>query len=130
MFNIVNNFSMKRDSSDKKEKDTNSKVRKDNKLNAQKNYKKEGMLVCTKCDYECKKESTLEKHRIAKHEDQICQECKEKLPSFMELLKHVAKHHCKYMQGEVEEEQVKEQEKAEKDGVFVFTESMVDEFMK
>ena len=48
----------------------------------------------------------------------------------MELMNHVAKHHCKDMQGEVEEEQVKEQEEAEKDGVFVFTKFMVDEFMK
>ena len=45
-------------------------------------------------------------------------------------MKHVARHHCKDMQGEVEEEQVKEQEEAEKDSVFVFKESMVDKFMK
>ena len=85
---IVNNFSMNKDSSDKKERDINSKVMKENKLNAQNEDKKEGMLTCTKCDYECKKESTLEKYRIAKHEDHICQECKDKLPSFMELMIH------------------------------------------
>ena len=128
--NTVNNFSTKKESYDKKDKDTDSKARKENKFNTQKNYKKEGMLNCNKCEYECKKESNLEKHRIAKHEDHICQECKDTLPSFIELMKHVAKHHCKNMQEEVKEAQVKEQGETETDGGFVLTESTVDKLRK
>ena len=81
--------------SDKKDKDIKSKDRKENEHSAQKKDKKEGMFTCTKCEYECKKESTLEKHRITEHEDHTCKECKDKLPSFMDLMKHVAEHHCK-----------------------------------
>ena len=29
------------------------------------------------------------------HEEHVCKECEEKIPTFMELLKHVAKHHYK-----------------------------------
>ena len=32
---------------------------------------------------------------VTKHSEHPCKECKEKLPTFMDLLKHVAKHHCK-----------------------------------
>ena len=47
------------------------------------------------------KPTTLEKYRLAKHEDHVCKECHEKFPSFMELLKHVANPHH---QDEVEVE--------------------------
>ena len=35
----------------------------------------ETMLNCKKCEYKCKKESTLKKHFHTKHEDQKCQRC-------------------------------------------------------
>ena len=56
---------------------------------------KDELLNCIKCDYKCKKPSTLEKHRMTKHEDHVCKECQEKFSSFMGLLKHVANHHHK-----------------------------------
>ena len=62
---------------------------------------KEELLYCKECDYKCKKEIYLKKHLLSSHGDHICNECKEKLPTFMELLKHVAKHH--YKEGETEE---------------------------
>ena len=30
---------------------------------------------------------------LANHEDHICRECKEKVPTFMKLLKHIPKNH-------------------------------------
>ena len=43
---------------------------------------------------------------LTKHEGHECKECKEKLPSFMKLLKHVADYHYK----DEEHEQVKTSE--------------------
>ena len=63
-----------------------------------KNY----MLSCNECNYVCKKEKSLKNHMLTKHEQHQCKECEEKLPNFMQLLKHVAKHHTKN-QGENEE---------------------------
>ena len=54
---------------------------------------KEQFFVCSQCNYKSKKEGLFKKHMLTKHKDLICRECKEKFPSPMELLKHVAKHH-------------------------------------
>ena len=62
---------------------------------------KEELFYCKDCDYKCKKEIYLQKHMLSTHGDHTCNECKEKLTTFMELLKHVAKHH--YKEGETEE---------------------------
>ena len=40
-------------------------------------------------------EITLKKHMVTRHENHKCKECKEELTTFMELLKHIAKHHSK-----------------------------------
>ena len=37
----------------------------------------------------------MKKHIITKHEVHVCKECNEKVSTFMELLKHVAKNHTK-----------------------------------
>ena len=90
-------------------------------------------IKCTRCNYETKKEATLKKHFITKHEDHVCKECEEKLPSFMELMKHVSKHHHKEMNGEkdeIEEENKEEQGEANKDNKSVFVESGPDKFEK
>ena len=42
-----------------------------------------------------KKKKTLKNHMLTKHEHHLCKECHESLPNFMQLLKHVAKHHTK-----------------------------------
>ena len=54
---------------------------------------KEDLLVCKHCSYKCKKESSLDKHMITKHQEHPCKACHEKCSTFIELLKHVANHH-------------------------------------
>ena len=54
---------------------------------------KKDQLKCDKCDYKCQKEGTLQKHMNTMHEEHQCKECREKLPSFMDLLKHVSENH-------------------------------------
>jgi hypothetical protein len=96
----------------------------------------EDLYKCTKCEYRCKKEATLKKHMLTQHQDHACKECKEIFSSFMELLKHVADQHFKE-QNEVENieahGEVSEIEKDIKEGgkdqPFVFSESMLDEFL-
>ena len=51
------------------------------------------MLTCKECNYECKKENTLLNHTLTKHDHHHCKECQQKLPNFMQLLKHIAEHH-------------------------------------
>ena len=55
----------------------------------------EEFFKCTKCGYKSKKEVTLKKHMLSKHEDHTCKECKKKFKSFMVLLKHVTEDHFK-----------------------------------
>ena len=88
-----NHNEIKHSSSTPKEKDVKEKVHKVK--------SKEELLYCKECDYKCKKEIYLKKHMLSTHGDHTCNECKEKLTTFMELLKHVAKHH--YKEGETEE---------------------------
>ena len=78
-----------------------SSTPKEKKGKAEKDEFNEKMLLCTECKYKCKKETSLKKHIITKHEVHQCKECDEKLPTFMNLLKHVAKNHYKD-QGEGE----------------------------
>ena len=54
---------------------------------------KQSVLNCDECEYVAKKEKFLKKHILTKHQNNVCKECKEKFQTFMELLKHVAKHH-------------------------------------
>ena len=103
---------------------------------------KEMLINCNKCNYQCKKQATLDKHILTKHDEHVCKECPEKLSSFMELLKHVAKHHHDnevVVQGKVSEDSFVEQEaenldkykdKGDKDSSFIFEESMLDEFLE
>ena len=77
-----------------------------------------------------------------KHDEHVCKECPEKLSSFMELLKQVAKHHhdnIVVVQGKVSEDSFVEQEtenldkykdEGDKDSIFIFEESMLDEFLE
>ena len=53
------------------------------------------LLSCDKCDYQCKKENTLNKHRNTKHETHACKVCEHKSPSMVDILKHVADKHSK-----------------------------------
>ena len=55
------------------------------------------LLSCDKCEYQCQKENTLNKHRNTKHEPHECKVCGQKLPSMVVMLKHVADEHSKKM---------------------------------
>ena len=83
---------------------------------------KEGLFNCNICDYNVNKEETLKKHMVTQHEDHTCKECKHKLPSFMELLKHIVEKHAK----DTGEEKGKK-DKGEENITFMSSESMVDE---
>ena len=52
-------------------------------------------FMCEKCDYVCKKQTTMNKHVNTKHTDQICKICEEEFRTSMELIQHVAKEHHK-----------------------------------
>ena len=60
-----------------------------------KDKSEEDLIKCKECKYKCKKEATLQNHMITNHSHHECKECHQNMPSVMELLKHVAKHHCK-----------------------------------
>ena len=77
------------------------------------------------------KKATLKKHITTKHENHICKEYNETLPSFMKLLNHIANHHNKET---VEEKGTKylgkkdnENEHDEKDKGSIFSEFLPDE---
>ena len=70
---------------------------------------------------------------VTHHENHECKVCEEESSTFMELLKHVAKHHSKEVVDNNEEEESKDQvkkdginecieekEKVDKDKIFVF----------
>ena len=62
----------------------------------QKNYEKDPtkeLLSCDKCDYQCKKENTLNKHKNTKREPQACKVCEQKSPNMVDMLKHVVDRH-------------------------------------
>ena len=86
---------------------------------------KEGAFNYGQCDYKTKKKATIKKHISTNHEDYLCKECNEKLPSFMKLLNHKAKHHH---EETVEKTGLKDLDKndTEKDKEVVLSESMLD----
>ena len=95
----------------------------------------EDLFNCKECNYKCKKEQSLKKHMITKHESHKCKECKEELFTFMELLQHVAKDHSKDKEekeikypGEkdVENKHTQNENKVIKESVFVFKGSKLD----
>ena len=68
---------------------------KEEKKKVAKNQNKEDLMSCSLCKYKCKKRTSLEKHMITTHQEHQCKECQEKCSTFMELLKHISKQHCK-----------------------------------
>ena len=77
---------------------------------------KEGWLYCDSCEYKCKKKNTIKKHMRTKHSQCLsCDECGKKFASEYSLEKHKEKEH--------------EEIENESDQSFVFSESMLDEFL-
>ena len=50
---------------------------------------------CEKCDYVCKKQTTMNKHVNTKHTDQKCKICEKEFRTSIELIQNVAKEHQK-----------------------------------
>ena len=46
-----------------------------------KDNKEVGLHACKECNYVCKKETSLQKHMVTKHESHECKECHDKLSS-------------------------------------------------
>ena len=101
-------------------------------------HSEEEMLTCNKCKYTCKKETTLKNHILTKHKEHQCKECKEKLPTFMQLLAQITKNHFKE-ESEVQVEESKDDEimknrddKAENNvgSSLNLSDSMLDEFIE
>ena len=77
---------------------------------------REDLVYCEICEYKCKKESTLRKHVNTKHNQyQKCYECGKMFDSKESLECHKEKGHG--------------QEEVIKDTSFVFSESMLDEYL-
>ena len=73
----------------------------------------EGWIACNLCDYKCKKDKTMNKHTNSKHEGyKTCEVYERKFTSFESIQAHKESEHIR----ESEEE-------------FVFSESMLDEFL-
>ena len=68
-----------------------SSTQKGNKANNDKHYLKDEKMNCQECN--CLQKKSLKNHMLTKHDDHQCKECIEKLSNFMQLLKHIAKHH-------------------------------------
>ena len=138
---IIENSGSNMNSFDDSEIKLKCSTPKESQNKVKKTCSKDDLISCGQCNYKCKKEKTLQKHIVTKHEEHQCKECKEKLPSFMDLLKHVSKHHFKdedekKLNAEQDElfdnmllnglDDNKEYVKASS---FVFRESMLDEFV-
>ena len=101
-----------------------------------KKYGKE-IYKCEDCDYTCKKFTTLCKHKNTKHIGHNCKVCGKNLTNSMALLQHVAIEHNEedtiinnmlLMDNEKEVTDVKET-KNHKESSFVWSESMLDEYL-
>ena len=84
---------------------------------------------CDQCKYKAQKLNILKKHINTTHTEQKCKACRKEFKTSMELVSHVADEHV-----EEEEWNVKAQSTPKSDGEakvssFVFSESMLDEFL-
>ena len=68
---------------------------KEEKQKINKDQNKKDIISCKECSYTCKKEESLKKHMITKHDEHQCKECKCISPTFMDFLKHITKHQYK-----------------------------------
>ena len=77
---------------------------------------KDGWIYCEICEYKCKKKNTMGKHMRKEHSQCIaCDECGKLFGSKFSLALHKGKDH--------------EEIEKERDQSFVFSESMLDEFL-
>ena len=99
-------------------------------------------MECNKCIDTSKRETTLKKHIITKHEDHICKECYRNLLTFTDLMKQIAEHHCSEVKG-IDMKDPNKSKVDKKKGAtfgyrkdnkrkksFVFSESILDEFIQ
>ena len=75
-----------------------------------------------------RRKKTLKNHTVTKHDHHQCKECQQKLPNFMQLLKHIAENH---KDEEVRKERAEGKDlEAESGSSASFDESFLDEFLK
>ena len=61
--------------------------------NVQEQEKSSKGLKCELCNYNCEKETTLNKHVLSKHTKQKCTVCGKEFGTSIELLSHIAREH-------------------------------------
>ena len=107
------------------------------KSNCEESAKKQktDQLNCQHCDYYCKKGTTLAKHMKTKHVVQQvsnagpildCSYCEKKFENMFEMQTHIADKHC---ERRVIEHGSSTPHTNSHDSSFVFSESMLDEFI-
>ena len=84
------------------------------------------LLQCNECNYTCKRDKSLMNHTLTKYDHHHCKEWQEKLPNFMQLLKHMADHHLEEQNQTSEEDlmrdsmsMVREKRSTSKNGFFL-----------
>lgn len=85
---------------------------------------------CEVCDYKCKKKSTLKNHIKLKHSEHKCEACGKEFKESMELVSHMAEKHNKEEEvWNVNFQSTPKSEKETEKSSFIFSESMLDEFL-
>ena len=82
---------------------------------------------CDLCDYRCEKSTTLKKHMNTKHTKQKCSMCSVEFKTSIDLLSHVAREH--HDEEEVRLQSTPKSDSKQEKPDFVFSESMLDEFL-
>ena len=82
------------------------------------------------CDYNSEKLATLKKHKNTKHTGQKCKVCNKEFKTSTELVTHVSKEHDDQEEAwSVKFQSTPKSDKEENESSFVFSESMLDDFL-
>ena len=85
---------------------------------------------CDHCDHKSEKLVTLKKHKNTKHTEKKCKVCNQEFKTSIELESHIAKEHDDQEEAwSVKFQSTPKSVKEENESTFVFSESMLDEFL-
>ena len=76
-------------------KQTQTQTQNDPKNNEKGKNQNTDLISCDRCEYQCKRETTLNKRKNLKHEEQVSKVSGHKSPKMLDMLKHVADIHSK-----------------------------------